>query len=236
MRHRTEGRNTEFTIHNGASGAHTAGNIGSTSAIDGTVTALSTARAKLQHRTSLGGANDTAGLGSDQRLMVDQNQKHRFDKLCLDSRTTYDDQRLVREDGSTLRNRPHVTRKFEVVQIIQELLIEYSLASQIFNIFLGKLQIFDVFNQLLNTGNNSYTALIRHRTEEHIKIHRTFTIVGAEKAVSHRQLIKISEHRQIFFSQFIRKNHQQHFLTENSYNYYTRFDNKTQPKKIRRRS
>ena len=155
--------------------------------------------------------------------MVDQHQQHCFDKLRLDGGTANNQQRFVREHRGALGNSPNIAGKFKIKQVLQEPFIEEFFAAQVGDILLGKLQILNVINHLLNTGKDGYAAFVRNGTEEQIKINGTFAIVGAEKTVCHSQFVKIRQQRQIFFSQFISKSHRQHILSEKLSLLYTYF-------------
>ena len=61
--------------------------------------------------------------------------------------------------------------------------------------------VFDVFDYLLNTRQNGNTTIVGNRAKEKIKIHGLLTVTGAEKTVCHSQLVEISQHGKVIFSQ-----------------------------------
>mgnify|MGYP002924727548 CR=1 FL=1 len=98
------------------------------------VGALRAARAELEHRASLCGAADAAGLRGNQALVVDLQQQVRLHKLRLNGRGAHRDERLTREHGRALRHGPDVAGEAEVFQIVQKCLAEQLPAAQIGNV------------------------------------------------------------------------------------------------------
>lgn len=131
--------------------------------------------------------------------MVDAQQHHRFDQLCLNDRAAHCDNRLTRENRRTFRNSPHIAGKFEMLEIIEEFLAENMAGAQIFNIVVIKMQVPKIIYQLFHTGHDCESAVIRHFAEKHIEIADRIFISLGKIAVGHRQLIKIGEHGQICF-------------------------------------
>ena len=197
MRHRTRGGDTKFAVGDGTSGSGTAADIGSACPVNGAVIALCTARAEFHHSASVRCAGNTAGFGSNQRLVVNGEQHHRFDKLCLNGGTAHGDDRLIREDRRAFGYRPHVAAEFKVGEIVQKRIAEQVFAAQIVNIFGRELQVGEIVYKLFHTRHNGITAVVRHTTEEHIKIDDRLTLAAFQKAVSHRQLVKVRKHCQI---------------------------------------
>ncbi len=137
------------------------------------------------------------GFGGDQALVVDGEQHHGFDKLRLHHRPAHGDNRLMRENRRTLRDRPYVAGKFKMAQIIEEFLAENLLGAQVFDVRLGKRKVPEVIDQLLNAGHDRQAAAVRDFPEEHIEIGDLVAPAVGEKPVGHRQLVKIGQQRQI---------------------------------------
>ena len=84
--------------------------------------------------------------------MVYRKQNHRFDKLSLYYRTSYRNNRLARKYRCTVRHCPYVTFKLKILQIFKKFLFKNPLTPKIFNIFRCKVNLFYIFNNLLNAG------------------------------------------------------------------------------------
>ena len=134
--------------------------------------------------------------------MVDGQQRERLDELRLNGRGADDDQRLFREHRRPLRDGVDVAGKAEVPQIVQKLLAEQLPPPKIRNILLGKVQVLDVVDQLLQSGGNGEAAAVRHFAEKHVEIGDAILVACLKVAIPHGQLIKVTEHGhvQLFLS------------------------------------
>ena len=131
--------------------------------------------------------------------MVYRKQNHRFDKLRLYYRTSYRNNRLTRKYRCTVRHCPYVTFKLKILQIFKKFLFKNSFTPKIFNIFHCKVNLFYIFNNLLNTRHYGKTAVFGNSSEKHIEIRNFILISLGKKAIHHCKLIKIREHCQIYF-------------------------------------
>ena len=180
------------SLHTGSSG--TSGNIGGAGTENCARGALSPTGAKLSYRAALRGPDDAAGFGGDQRLMVQLHQHIGLNKLCLNSGGTYRQNRLAGEDRGSLRNSPNIACKFESTQILQKLLSEAVFGAQISNVFLGEVQITNIFDHLLQTGCNGKAAAVRDTAEENIKVGDAILQRSLKIAVGHGELVKVEQH------------------------------------------
>ena len=126
--------------------------------------------------------------------MIDLQQKVGFHELRLNGGRAHRDERLAREHGCALRNGPDVAREPEILQIVQKSLAEQLPATQIGNVLVGEMQIFDVVDDLLETGGDGVAAVIRYAAEEHIEIRDAVLHIVLQITIAHRQLIEVAEH------------------------------------------
>ncbi len=66
--------------------------------------------------------------------MVDGEQDHRFDELCLNDRAAHDHNRLIWEDRRTLPHRPDVALERKMLQIVKKRFAELTFRPKIVNI------------------------------------------------------------------------------------------------------
>ena len=117
MRHCADGGNAVITVGDRTGGGSHAADIRRAGAENGCVRVLSTAGAKLHNGAAVGGTGNAVCLGGNKALMVCDKKGYRFNKLGLNRRAFYYDNRLPREYGGTLRNTPDVAFEFKVSQI-----------------------------------------------------------------------------------------------------------------------
>ena len=184
-------------IRDGTGSAAAAADVGGAGAGNGAMDALCAAGAKLQHGAALGSADDAVGLGGDEALVVDRKQGKGLDQLGLNGRGANHHHRLTGEDGRALRDRPDITGKLEVAQILQELLVKQVLSPQVLDIVLIKVEVLDVIDQLLQACGNGKAAAVGHIAEENIEIGNSILVTSLKITVAHGQLIEIAEHGHI---------------------------------------
>ena len=172
----------------------TATDVGGTGAQNGRICALGTTGAKFQNGSALSRPDNSVGLGGNEALMVNTQQKIRLNELGLNGRSANGNDGFIGEHGCSFRNRPDVSGKTEISQILQEFLTEEVSAPEIVNILLRKMQILNVLDDLLQTGSNGKTTAIGTAPEKQIKISNAVCIARGKIALTHGQLIKIAEH------------------------------------------
>ena len=192
-------RNAVIAVGDGAGGGSAAADVGRSCAQNGRIVALCAAGTELHDGSALSGAHHAVCLGADQGLVVDGQQDHGLHQLTLDDRAADGQDRLVREHDGAFLHGPDVAGELEVCQIIQEALIEAALAAEILDVLLGKFQVIQVVDDLLQTGKNGEAAAVRNAAEEHIE-HRHLVLQAVDEvAVGHGELIVVGEHGQISF-------------------------------------
>ena len=157
-------------VGHGAGGGGTAGDVAGPGAQQGAVRPLGPAGAELRHRPALGGPDDAVGLGGDQTLVVQGEEKEGLDKLSLDGGGTDGEDGLVGEDRGALGDGPDVAGELELPEEGQKLLAEAALGAQIGHILLVKAQLLDVLHHLGQTGRDGKAPLVRDGAVEHVKV------------------------------------------------------------------
>ena len=197
MRHGPGGRHAVDLVGNRAGRARTAADKGSPCPGHRARNTLRTAGTEFEYRPPFRGAADSAGFCCDQALVVKLQQHIGFQKLGLNGRRADRDHGLARENRGALRYRPDVPMKAEIPERLQEFLIKHPASAQIRDILLGKMQVLNIVNNLLQAGGNRITALVRHITEENVKISDAVLVSRFPVTVPHSQFVKIAEHGQI---------------------------------------
>ena len=199
MRHRAARGDFIVAVSQHAGCTLAAADIGCARSVDRAVISLRTARAELEHCAALRRAGDAAGLGGDQRLVVDGEQHHGLHELRLDHRPGDSHQRLAGEHGRAFRHGPYVAFELEMAQVVEECLGKAAAAAQVGNILLGEVQVFKIVDQLFDACHDRVAAAIRHAAEEHIEIRAAVRYPFFEIAVRHREFVKVGQHCQVFF-------------------------------------
>jgi hypothetical protein len=131
--------------------------------------------------------------------MVDGEKHVGLDELSFDYGSADCENRLVGEDNGSFGNAPNVACELEILKIREEFLVELVFASEIFDIAFCKMEIGDVFSDLLETCGNSITAAVGYTSVEYVKISDLVTDSGMEISAAHSKLIKIAEQSKIIF-------------------------------------
>ena len=129
--------------------------------------------------------------------MVQGQQQERLDELGLDGRGADRQDRLMREDWRALGHRVDIPGEAEGPQVVQKRLVKHAAAPEIGKIRLGKVQVVDIVDHLLQARRDGKAALIRAAAEKDVKIGDGIGHAVDKIAVAHGQLIKIAEHGQI---------------------------------------
>ena len=196
-------------VGNGAGRAMAAADVRGSRAQDSGVRALRPAGTEFQHGASLGGTDNTVGLGGDQALMVHAQQQIRLHQLRLNGGRADGDNRLPGENGRSLRHRPDIAGKLEIGQIVQKILAEALPFPQVRDVLRVKMQLLNILDDLLQTGRNGEPAPVRAAAEKQVKIGYAVGIAVGKVPRAHGQLVKIAEHRQI---QLVTLNHSGHLI------------------------
>ena len=135
--------------------------------------------------------------------MVDRQQHIGFDQLCLNGGGTNGQDGLIGEHRRTLGDGVDVTRKAEVAQVVQEILLKLPLAAQIGDVLLGEVELPDVLDDLLQASGDGEAAAVGHAAEEHVENHVLLVKAVAEIAVAHGDLIEVKEHGKVALSHIV---------------------------------
>ena len=131
--------------------------------------------------------------------MVEGQQQEGFNQLRLNGRRPDGNDRLLREDGGSFGNRPDVTGKAEVPEIVQKGFRKESFAPEVIQILLTEMQIQNVVDDPIQTGADGVAAVIRDIPEENVKVGDAILKPCFKVAVAHGQLIEIAEHGHVEF-------------------------------------
>ena len=176
-----------------------AADIGSPGTQNGSISTLGPAGAKFQNGAALCGPDHPVGLGGNQALMVDTQQKIGLNELRLNGRRPDGDDGLSGEHRGSLRDGPYIAGKLEIFQIGQEFLREEIPAPQIGNVLVGEVQPLNVLHDLLQTRRNGKSAAVGTAPEKQVKIGDAILITVGKVSLTHGQLIKIAQHGQVEF-------------------------------------
>ena len=108
--------------------------------------------------------------------MIDDVQQSGLNKLGFHDWRDDFDQRFLRENDCSFGNGIDITCKPKAFQIIKEIFMEKAGASQIVNIFLFKMQVFDVINSLVKTAGNGIGTAARILAIKNIKDNMFFGV------------------------------------------------------------
>ena len=122
-------RNSEKLIRDRASGRGAASDIRCSCSVYCGVCALRSSRTEFTYRSSLRGTRYSRRLCRNKRLVIELHEYIRFDKLGLGRLCSHRDKRLSGINDRSLGNRPHISVKFELPQIIKKFLGEHLLPS-----------------------------------------------------------------------------------------------------------
>ena len=197
MGHGARRRHPGDLIGNGAGRTGAAPDEGGPCPGHGAGDALGAAGTELQHRPALRRPADAVGLGGNQALVVKLQQHIGFQQLGLDGRSADRDDRLAREDRRSLRHRPDVPVKAEVLQIVEEALVKHAAAPQIREILLRKVEVSDIIHDLFQPSGDGEAAAVRDAAEKHVKVRDLVGHVRLPVAVSHGELVIVAEHGQV---------------------------------------
>ena len=199
MSHCAACRNAVKLVGQRACRACAAADISSPCAENGSGSSLSAARTEFENRPSLSGAHDAVSLGGDKGLVIEHEKHVGFDQLRLDRRGADGENRLVRENGSSLGNSPDVAGEAEAFEVFEKLLVKNALGAEVRDVVIVKVKLFDVVDNLLKTCRNSEAAVVGNRAEKYVELHLALVEVVFEVAVGHGEFIEVTQHSQIFF-------------------------------------
>ena len=193
MRHGTAGRNAVQFIRESAGRSRTSAYVRRTGTQHRRRFSVGTPGAEFRYGASVGGTNDAAGLGGDQRLMIDLQKDVGFHKLCFDDGSADGDDRLSGEDHRSLRHRPYVAGKAEGFQIGEKIFIEDVFRAQIVDVVLGEAEIFHVVGDLLQSRGHGISASVGIFAVENVKVRDFVRHARFPVSAAHGEFVKVAQ-------------------------------------------
>ena len=171
---------------------HTSANHCGSCAVQSGIRTLGAAQTKFHDAITLCGEDNAGGLGGDKALMVDNIQDCRLHELRFHdgSDDLYD--RFLRENNGPFGNRVNISAEMKTAQIVEKVFAENPQFSQIVNIFIGKMKVLNIFNDLLQTSHDGIAALVRILTEKYIK-DGSLIFLCLKIALHHGKLIQVCQ-------------------------------------------
>ena len=155
---------------------------------------MGTSGSEIRYGPSFRGPNDPTGFGGDQTLMVHLGKQFGLHDLCFHQISHHGNDRFIRIHDSPLRESIHISVETKTCQILQEALIKQLQAPEILDVLRFKMDIFDIFDDLLQSGKNRKASLIRVFPVEHIKRDLLLGVFLQEITVCHGQLVEVHHH------------------------------------------
>ena len=155
--------------------------------------AVGAAQAEFHDRAVPGFLDDAGGLGRDQRLVIHDREKGRFDELRLDQGCLDPHDRFVWEDDRPFRHRVNFAREFEMTHVIEKGVGEFRVVvMQLGDVFVGEGQPVDVVDHLFETGRDGVAAVERIAPDERVKHGGFAGLAVVQIHIAHAELIEIS--------------------------------------------
>ena len=129
--------------------------------------------------------------------MVQGQQGVGLHQLGLDQGAPDGDDRLVGEDWGPLRNGPDVAAEPEVPEVLEKPFPKASPAPEVVQVLLGKAEVLEVLDYLLQPRADGKSPRLRHPAEEEVKDHVAVPRPALQVAVGHGKLVKIRQHGKI---------------------------------------
>lgn len=99
-----------------------------------------------------------------------------------------------RENRRSLRNRVDIAGKAESFQVFEEIFVKNLFGTQIGDVFLREFQIFDIFDDLVESCGNREASAVGNIPKKDVKIGDFVFLAGNIVSVCHSQLIEVKEH------------------------------------------
>ena len=136
MRMCTLHRNIKKLTSKHIGGSDTSADHRSARTVHAGVRSLRAAQSEFHDAVALRGINHAGCLCCDKTLVVDDRQNSSFHELRFHDRRDHLDQRLARENNSTLRDSVDIAAEAEGAEVIEKICVKDMQPSQISNIFL----------------------------------------------------------------------------------------------------
>ena len=183
------------------SGEHIGGSYASTDhcgpcTVQSRIRTLRAAQTELHDTVPLCSMRYAGSLCGDQALVIDDRQDRSLHKLCLHDRSDDFDQRFPGEDYAAFRDSVDITAEVESAQVVKKIFAEDAEPSQIVHIFIRKVQILNVVNDLFQSGHDRISAFVGILPEEHVK-DDGLVFLCLKIALHHREFIQIGKQSKI---------------------------------------
>ena len=124
--------------------------------------------------------------------MVDDVQYSRLYKLGFHNRRNNFKQRFLWKYNGSFRNRIDISAEMESAQVLQEVLAEYTQASQIIYVFIGEIQIFNIIDDLLKSRADRISVVAGILAKENVK-NNLFILSFCIITLHHGQFIQVCQ-------------------------------------------
>ena len=138
-------------------------------AVKAGIGSLGTAESKLHYTVPVSGKDDTGSLCGDQGLMINDIQDRCLYELCFHNRGNDLNERFFWKDYRSFGNSINISRKVEASEIVQEIFAEDPQTPEIIHILISEIQIFYIFNYLIQSGADRISASAWILAEEYVK-------------------------------------------------------------------
>ena len=186
-------RNVKHLSGQHVGGSDAAGNHGSSGSVNSGIRPLGAAQSKFHDAVPAGCMDDAGSLGGDQALVVYNIQDSRFHKLGLHNRRDYLDKGLPGKDHGSLRDGINIPCKLKVAQIVKKILREQACASEVVHILLFKVEIFYIFDHLLQSRTDGKSVSVGIISVEGVKDDHLVGILLVKIALHHGKLVQVCQ-------------------------------------------
>ena len=131
--------------------------------------------------------------------MIQRQQDEGFNKLRFRRGGSHRHDRFIGKDRRSFGNSPDIAVEGKILQIGEEFFIKDPFFPQKRDIFLIETEIFNIVDDLLQTGGNGESAAIGDLTEKHIEISDLVFPAVFIVTVGHGQFIIVAKHCIIIF-------------------------------------
>ena len=141
----------------------------SSCSVQSRIRSLGTAKSELHDTVSLCCINNTGSFRGNQTLVIQNREDCCFNKLGLHDRSHDFQKWFSWKDDASFRNRINISAEMESAQVMKKVFTEQSKTSQVINILIRKIQIFNIVNDLIQSCHDGISAFVWVITEENIE-------------------------------------------------------------------
>ena len=152
------------------------------------------ARAEVRDAASLRGLHDALGFCRDERLVVYLRQYRGLYELRVDERRVDGQDWFVGVHDAAFRHRDDVAAEAVAREPAQEVFVVYFERAQVFYVLFVKMEVFKVFEHLLESGEDRKAPAVWVSAVEYVECGEVANFIFFEIPVRHRHLVKIHHH------------------------------------------